>query len=584
MRPILLKAKQLNEHSSWRKYIRGIQELIVMEAPASGIEEFKYRAARDSFLAFADIMKKGDLQVVAFHEIIGSAFEDLANKRYRRAIISCPPRSGKSMMASMFVAWLLGRDQQTQHIVASYGQQLSGKFHKDAIGYLKHPEFIKIFPEWKGFSPDSKYDMRGGGYILPTSVGGVLTGFTAGTTNITSPGVGAMIVDDPLKDSTSKAALEELESWWGEQASTRRTNNWCQMVIATRFHDRDLHGVLLEADGRYDEEENPTGWRWINIAGIIETAEQLAEDPLERDMGETHWPSNTAFSVDMLMAQKRTMGSFAFSALYQGTPMTAEGQIIKDGWVIRNDAKNCPEFDLTWLSVDCAFSEKELADETAICVASLSHRTPGKVYIREMITGRLGFPELIAKVKHLYSFYSARVLCIEKAASGQSLIQVLKKEAKIPVEEMRPLKSKTTRLQAVSPLMEFSRVIFVEGDWIDSFVKELTTFPYTKHDDRTDAFTWALTYYSMKLDTVDQGLQDSIIQNKRFFGELTRSGFDNKNVFPNLTSGRLRLFPADHSYNDPDGAEQQDGTSDTRSSFARGIRSGKRSVGYDLDL
>ena len=584
MRPVLLKAKQLDEHSSWRKYIRGIQELIVMEAPASVIEEFKYRAARDSFLAFADIMKKGDLQVVAFHEIIGSAFEDLANKRYRRAIISCPPRSGKSMMASMFVAWLLGRDQQTQHIVASYGQQLSGKFHKDAIGYLKHPEFCKIFPEWKGFSRDSKYDMMGGGYILPTSVGGVLTGFTAGTTNITSPGVGAMIVDDPLKDSTSKAALEELESWWGEQASTRRTNNWCQMVIATRFHDRDLHGVLLEADGRYDEEENPTGWRWINIAGIIETAEQFSEDPLEREMGETHWPSNTAFSVDMLMAQKRTMGSFAFSALYQGTPVTAEGQIIKDDWIIRADSKTCPEFDLTWLAVDCAFSEKELADETAICVASLSHRTPGKVYIREMITGRLGFPELIAKVKHLYSFYSARVLCIEKAASGQSLIQVLKKEAKIPVEEMRPLKSKTTRLQAVSPLMEFSRVIFVEGDWIDSFIKELTTFPYTKHDDRTDAFTWALTYFSMKLDTVDKGLQDSIIQNKRFFGELTRSGFDNKNVFPNLTSGRLRLFPADHSYNDPDGAEQQDGTSDTRSSFARGIRSGKRNIGYDLEL
>ena len=194
MRPIIYKAKQLDEHSSWRKYIRGIQELIVMEAPASVIEEFKYRAARNSFLAFADIMKKGDLRVVAFHEIIGSAFEDLATRQYRRAIISCPPRSGKSMMASMFVAWLLGRDQQTQHIVASYGQQLSGKFHKDAIGYLKHPEFCKIFPEWKGFSRDSKYDMLGGGYILPTSVGGVLTGFTAGTTNITSPGVKSMTI------------------------------------------------------------------------------------------------------------------------------------------------------------------------------------------------------------------------------------------------------------------------------------------------------------------------------------------------------------------------------------------------------
>jgi predicted phage terminase large subunit-like protein len=583
MRPIITKASLLDEHSTWRKYIRGLQELIVMEAPASIIEEYKYKAAQNCFLAFADIMKKGDLKVVAFHEVIASAFEDLANKRYRRLIVSCPPRSGKSMLASMFVAWLLGRDQQTQHIIASYGQMLSSKFHKDAIGYLKHPEFRKIFPDWKGFSPDSKYDMLGGGYILPTSVGGVLTGFTAGTTNITSPGVGAMIVDDPLKDSTSTAALEALESWWGEQASTRRTNNWCQMVIATRFHQHDLHGVLLEADGVYDEVENPNGWRWVNIAGLIETAEQREQDPLERDLGESHWPSNTAFTVDMLMAQKKTMGSFAFAALYQGNPVAAEGQIIKDSWITRMHPDPHISYDLTWLAVDCAFSEREMADETAICVASISHRTPGIVYIREMITGRLSFPDLIAKVKHLYAFYDARILCIEKAASGQSLIQMLKKEAKIPIEEMRPLKSKTVRLQAVAPLMEFARVKFIEGEWIDSFVKELTTFPFVKHDDRTDAFTWALTYFSMKLDTVDRGLQDSIIQNKRFFGELTRPGFGNQTVFPNLSRGRLRMFPADHNFNDPD-YDAVSGEADPRSSFVRGIRGGKRNIGWDTEM
>lgn len=583
MRPILTKAGLLDEHSSWRKYIRGIQELVVMEAPASVIDEYKYKAAQNCFLAFADIMKKGDLKVVAFHEIIASAFEDLATRRYRRLIVSCPPRSGKSMLASMFVAWLLGRDQMTQHIIASYGQQLSNKFFRDAIAMMKMPEFRKIFPNWKGFAPDSKYDMLGGGYILPTSVGGVLTGFTAGTTNITSPGVGAMIVDDPLKDSTSKAALDELESWWGEQASTRRTNNWCQLVIATRFHERDLHGVLLDADGIYDEEENPNGWRWVNIAGLIETPEQADEDPLEREMGESHWPSNTAFTVDMLMAQKKTMGSFAFSALYQGRPVAAEGQIVKDSWISCLEGDKCPGFDLTWLAVDCAFSEKEMADETAICVASISHRYPGQVYIREIVTGRLGFPDLIAKVKHLYSYYDARVLCIEKAASGQSLIQMLRKEAKIPIEEMKPLKSKTTRLQAVAPLLEFNRVKFVEGEWIDPFVKELTAFPYVKHDDRTDAFTWALTYYSMKLDTVDRGLQDSIIQNKRFYGDLTRSGFNNKNVFENLSRGRMRMFPADHMFNDPD-YDSVSGEADNRSHFLRGIRGGSRNIGWDTEM
>jgi predicted phage terminase large subunit-like protein len=195
----------------------------------------------------------------------------------------------------------------------------------------------------------------------------------------------------------------------------------------------------------------------------------------------------------------------------------------------------------------------------------------------------LSFPDLIAKVKALYMQTDARVLCIEKAASGQSLIQMLKKEAKIPIEEMKPLKSKTTRLQAVAPLLEFNRCRFVEGDWIDPFIRELTTFPYTKHDDRTDSFTWALTYYAMKLDKVDQGLNDSIIQNKRFVGELTRPGMDDKNVFPNLSNRRLRIHPSDHNFNDPD-YDPSTGDADTRSHFLRGIRSGRRNIGWDLNL
>jgi hypothetical protein len=85
------------------------------------------------------------------------------------------------------------------------------------------------------------------------------------------------------------------------------------------------------------------------------------------------------------------------------------------------------------------------------------------------------------------------------------------------------------------------------------------------------------------LDTVDKGLQDTIIQNKRFFGELIRSGFNNSMAFPNLTSGRLRMFPADHNFNDPD-YDSVSGEADPRSSFVRGIRSGSRNIGWDTEL
>ena len=497
MRPIITHASQLEEFSSWRIYNAGLRELELHEAPKGTILDYKHRAAQRCFLAFADLMLDSKLKVEPFHEIIAAGFEDIANWRYQRLIVSCPPRSGKSMLSQLFVAWLLGRDQQTQHIIASYGQQLSNRFHRGINGYLRHKSFQRVFPNWEGFHPDSKYDMKGGGYILATSVGGVLTGFTAGTPAEDSPGVGAMVVDDPLKGSDSRAALEGLEDWWGEQASTRRTNRWGQLLIGTRFHEKDLHGILMDGDGVYDEKDNPMGWRWINIPGICENE---SGDPLGRKNGETHWPSNPIFTTDMLLSQKRAMGSSKFAALYQGTPTAQEGSIVKAGWIQVIDPDECPEFDITYLALDTAFSERQQADESVICVAGFNRKDPDSIYIRELIHGRWGFPDLLAMLEQTQKYYNARFCTVEQAASGQSLIQVLERESKIQIHPFKPLKSKTIRLQTVCPLFEAKRVKFVEGAWVQDFIKELTAFPHVPHDDRTDAVVWALTYYMFHLD------------------------------------------------------------------------------------
>lgn len=567
--PTINHVSELPEKSLWRRYQEGIKELQLWEAPKSVVQDFRYAAAQTCFLAFADIMKEGSLKVAEFHEIIGSAFEDLVNERYRRLIISCPPRSGKSMLSALFVAWLLGIDGQSQHIIASYGQQLSTKLFKEAIGYLKHPSFKKVFPEWQGFEQNSKYDLISGGYILNTSVGGVLTGFSGGTPSEDSPGIGVSLIDDPLKGSNSKAALDELERWWGEELSTRRTNKYAQLVVGTRFHERDLHGVLMEVDGIYDPIDNPNGWRWINIQGIIDTEEQAERDILGREIGQTHWPSNPSFSPDIINSQRTTMGTSAFYAMYMGTPTSKKGQIVKSGWIDFVEEGLYPGLDVIWLALDCAFSEGERADETAICVAGISYRDPSIVYIKEIIKGRWGFPDLIARVKHLNSYYNPRVICIEKAASGQSLIQMLRRETKIAVEEMKPLKSKTVRLEAVCPLMESNRVKIVRGEWTDEFVKEVTSFPFSSHDDSTDAFAWALTYYLLKMNVVDRETQDAIMRGKQ------NRNFE-RNVLP---SYKGRMINAEAYLNDPD----YGGVNTVPTYGGRSART-RRNIGYDAPL
>jgi len=491
---------QLEEHSTWRKFQAGVRELELLEAPKKTIKEFKYRAAQTCFLAFASLMMDENLKVADFHEIIACNLEAVANKETQRLIISCPPRSGKSLFSQLFCAWLLGRDQRTQHIVASYGQQLSNKFHRGICGYLRHPVFGRVFPEWKGFAPDSKYDIQGGGFILATSVGGVLTGFTAGSPDDRpDTGVGAIIVDDPLKNSNSKAALDGLDTWWSEEASTRRTNHWAQILIGTRFHERDLHGLLMEQNGLWSE-DNPDGWRWINIQGLCEDPET---DPLMRQINESHWPENSVFTVDMLLSQKRAMGSSAFSALYQGNPVASEGSIIKAGWVSKILPDEAPEFDFTYLALDTAFSEKESADESVIAVMGYSKEKPDNIYVREIISGRWAFPDLIAWVKNTIGEYRPRMVCIEAAASGQSLIQVLEREIKLPIEKFKPLRSKSVRLQTVAPLFEAGRVQVIDPDdnhWVHPFVKQLCAFPYDVHDDQVDACVWGLHYYQTHLD------------------------------------------------------------------------------------
>lgn len=492
-----------------------------MEAPKGVLREFKHKAARECFLVYADIMLDGNLKVSPFHELIAEAFQDVADGRYPRLIVSCAPRSGKSLLSQLFISWLIGKEDKNSHIIGSYGLQLSGKFQRGIMKFTRHKCFKSIFPEFSGFVEGSKNMLMAGGEVMSTSPGGALTGFTAGSWSLDSDTVGTMFVDDPLKNSESMAALQGLETWWQEEASTRRTNRWAQVLIATRFHTRDLHGILMDGDGLYDPEENPNGWRWLNIPAICEDP---STDPLEREVGETHWPDHPVFSVDMLKSQKKVMGSNKFAALYQGSPKSDEGSIFQPRyWVISERVKGR----VTWISCDTAFSEKQTADESVLSVWSMRDTEHGEkdnsFYLVDMRYGRWNFPDLLDNLKALARIYNPRCLVVEQAASGQSLIQMLKKEAKIHIHPYRPIKSKVQRLQQVLPLFEDNRVKICDGIWNEDLRKQLFDFPFVLHDDMVDSVTWGLIYASEFLDGTKEDMYKATLKAQEWTGKSNRT-------------------------------------------------------------
>ena len=65
-------------------------------------------------------------------ELIASKLEAVLEGKTTRLIINVPPRSLKSVIASIsFVAWALGRNPSLQIICASYGQDLADKLALD---------------------------------------------------------------------------------------------------------------------------------------------------------------------------------------------------------------------------------------------------------------------------------------------------------------------------------------------------------------------------------------------------------------------------------------------------------------------
>jgi len=177
--------------------------------------------------------------------ILAAKLEDCAAGKCKRLILCLPPRSLKSIIASVaFPAWLLGNDPNRQVICASYGQSLADKHARDTRTIMLSAGYRRAFATRLSPQKHSVDDFMTtkGGFRMATSVGGMLTGRGGDT----------LIIDDPLKpdDAFSESLRQAVNDWYDTTLRSRLNSKQDGVIIVVmqRLHQDDLVGHLLEKE------------------------------------------------------------------------------------------------------------------------------------------------------------------------------------------------------------------------------------------------------------------------------------------------------------------------------------------------
>jgi hypothetical protein len=170
------------------------------------------RADLYSFIqgAFPLVSPNGSLMLNWHIEAIAYALMRVLKGEIRRLIIAVPPRSLKSICASVaFVAFALGHNPRLLFICESYAENLAFAHSRSCRNVMRSPMYQRLFPNTQilsGHDNQLEFATTRGGYRLSASVGGTLTG----------RGGNFVIIDDPMKaqDTFSEAVRKDVKEWY----------------------------------------------------------------------------------------------------------------------------------------------------------------------------------------------------------------------------------------------------------------------------------------------------------------------------------------------------------------------------------
>jgi predicted phage terminase large subunit-like protein len=414
-------------------------------------------------------------------EAIAYRLERVRRGKIKRLIINMPPRSLKSIAASVaFPAFILGRDPSRRIICVSYSAELAKKHSNDFRAVLEAPWYRSVFPttrigQYK--NSETEIELTARGFRLATSVGGTLTG----------RGGDIIVIDDPLKpdDAMSATRRTAANQWFTNTLLSRLDDKrtGAIVIVMQRVHMDDLTGFVT---GQSNE------WEILNLPAIAEADEVIPISDTEvhcRKAGEALSPVREPIAV--LESLKLQLGSDAFSAQYQQAPVPPGGAMIKRKWITPYvELPPASERFLTLQSWDTA-SKGGPENDFSVCTTWFVTRDK-RWYLLDVWRKRVDYPALKAAVQAQARLYNARRILIEDMGAGTALFQELRGKVS-GIVAIKPDRDKESRMAAVSSKFE-SGLVFLpkSAAWLADFEAELFAFPGAKHDDQCDSVSQAL--------------------------------------------------------------------------------------------
>lgn len=475
--------------------------------------EYNRRIAATNSLKDFTLFTKPNYYLNWHHELIFKKLDQFIAGEIKRLIICMPPQNGKSEAVSRRLpAYLFGKKPDCKIISCSYSADLAQRMNRDVQRIIDTPEYSTLFPDSYLNESNVRSDAHGSymrnsdifeivgheGVYRSCGIGGGITGMS----------MDYGIVDDYLKnreEAESPTIRNKIYEWYTDVLGTREQGDSSILITATRWHEDDLIGRLLD---KASKDPDADQWEVINLPAMSE--EVRPEYDMRTGPDQPLWPWK--YSLKWLQKRKANVPVYTWLSLYQQRPSAAAGNLVKYEHFksCSLDVSTCNSHTLNnallilsdgskytlgqcriFQTCDPAASTKTSADYFAL--GTWIQTPKNDLALVDLVHTRLETPDQVSLFREQYARWHPVTQWVATRGLGIGLYQTLRTEG-LPVNEIQEDTDKVSRFIPAATKITTGTFYFLDTlPYRSEYIAELLGFPNAAHDDMVDITSMAAT-------------------------------------------------------------------------------------------